>query len=82
MPAGHCAAASDGEQEKDEGPLLTKEVKGTTDRKQAREGGGGGLVRKRKRDTEKENERNRKKTKKGTILKRIRPHMRERAREP
>lgn len=41
MPAGHCAAASDGEQEKDEGPLLTKEVKGTTDRKQARGGGGG-----------------------------------------
>lgn len=39
MPAGHCAAASDGEQEKDEGPLLTKEVKGTTDRKQARGGG-------------------------------------------
>lgn len=31
MPAGHCAAASDGGQEKDEDPLLLEEVERTTD---------------------------------------------------
>lgn len=75
---GHCAATSDGGQEKDEDPLLTKEVKGTTDREQER-----ARVKERgiekERDIEKENTRNRgRKPKKGTILNRIRPSIRER----